>query len=144
MGEKISRRNPQVSLSIIIVNWNSGEQLGECLESIVSAIVDGFTLDKVIVVDNASSDGSANNISDIKLPLQALYNKENLGFAAACNMGAKQTSSGCLLFLNPDTKLFQDSLSTPILFLEQQENERIGILGVQLVDERRFYKRISN
>lgn len=135
MGEKSSRRNPQVSLSIIIVNWNSGEQLRECLESIVSATVDGFTLDKVIVVDNASSDGSAKNISDIKLPLQVLYNKENLGFAAACNMGAKQTSSDYLLFLNPDTKLFQDSLSTPILFLEQQDKERIGILGVQLVDE---------
>lgn len=135
MSEKISRRNPQVSLSIVIVNWNSGAQLRECLESIVSTDIEGFTLDKVIVVDNASSDGSAQNISDLKLPLQVLYNKENLGFAAACNMGAKQTTSDYLLFLNPDTKLFRDSLSTPIFFLERQCNEHIGILGVQLVDE---------
>jgi len=135
MGEKNSRTNPKVSLSIVIVNWNSGEQLRECLESIVSTDIEGFTLDKVIVVDNASSDGSAQNISDLKLPLQVLYNKENLGFAAAGNMGAKQTASDYLLFLNPDTKLFQDSLSTPIFFLERQCNEHIGILGVQLVDE---------
>ncbi|RLC12254.1 MAG: glycosyltransferase family 2 protein [Deltaproteobacteria bacterium] len=122
-------------ISIIIVNWNAGQQLSGCLESIANANLDGFNLERVVVVDNASTDGSLKGIVDLSLPLTIINNTENCGFAAACNQGAKDSQSDYLLFLNPDTRLFKDSLIKPLAFMEQPENQKIGITGIQLVDE---------
>lgn len=129
--------NPSVKaiLDIIIVNWNSGTQLRECLESIIIAERSDFELSRVVVVDNASTDGSLEEIEKISLPLTIIRNAENRGFAAACNQGAKGSTTDYLLFLNPDTRLFPDSLSNPIRFMQHPKNKRIGICGIQLVDE---------
>jgi len=125
-----------VFFDIIIVNWNAGNQLYECLKSIEAAHRDGFKLSRVVVVDNASTDGSADDCLDnIDLPLVIIRNAQNLGFAAACNQGATGSIADYLLFLNPDTKLFPESLSIPIRFMEQPENAKIGICGIQLVDD---------
>lgn len=123
-----------VLVDIVIVNWNTGPLLRECLESIV---VDerGFTLDRVIVVDNASSDRSLDGLDKIGLPLILIRNSENRGFAAACNQGARDSRADYLLFLNPDTRLFADSLSVPLAFLEAPQNKTVGICGIQLVDD---------
>jgi len=126
---------PLPSLDIIIVNWNSGNQLRDCLESIVAINKNGFEMNRVVVVDNESTDGSADDIELISLPLTIIRNDENSGFAAACNQGAKDSKADYLLFLNPDTKLFPDSLSIPIQFMEKAENEKIGICGIKMVDE---------
>ena len=123
------------SLDIIIVNWNAGQQLQDCLESIVVTNCKGFKLNQVVVVDNASTDGSINNIQDIDLPFMLICNPKNSGFAAACNQGATSSQSDYLLFLNPDTRLFEDSLYKPIHFLEQPKNKTIGICGIQLINE---------
>ncbi len=123
------------SFDIIIVNWNAGKQLYECLKSIEATRRDGFRLNRVVVVDNASTDGSADSLDDIDLPLVIIRNAQNLGFAAACNQGAKGSDADYLLFLNPDIRLFPDSLSRPIRFMQQPGNEKIGICGIQLVDE---------
>ena len=122
-------------IDIIIVNWNSEQQLRECLKSIVTANRKSFNLSRVVVVDNASTDGSAEELDDISLPLTVIRNAENLGFAAACNQGAKGSTADYLLFLNPDTKLFPESLSIPIQFMGQPENAKIGICGIKMVDE---------
>jgi len=106
-------------LDIVIVNWNSGEQLKSCLESIVKTDKTGFELNKVVVVDNASSDNSLFGLEEIDLPLKIIRNSTNRGFAAACNQGAKESDADYLLFLNPDTVLFKDSLSKPIAFMEK-------------------------
>jgi GT2 family glycosyltransferase len=126
----------RVSLGIIIVNWNAGEQLRDCLESIVAAGPDGFDLNRVIVVDNNSSDGSINGLENVPLPLTVIRNTENLGFAAACNRAAKETETDYLLFLNPDTLLFENSLTESLAHIEDPGNRRIGIVGIQLVDDR--------
>ena len=122
-------------LEIIIVNWNSGELLSECIHSIGNAVGNNFKLNKVVVVDNASIDNSLDNLIDADLPLEIIRNSQNLGFARACNLGAGESRADYLLFLNPDTKLFSDSLSLPVNFLEKEENQGIGILGVKLLDE---------
>ena len=122
------------SLEIVIVNWNTGVQLRSCLESIVAARKDDFRLERVVVVDNASSDGSADGLDYLGVPLLLDLNAENRGFAAACNQGAEDSQADYLLFLNPDTKLFDNSLKLPIAFMEQPENEKVAIVGVQLVD----------
>ncbi len=125
-----------VKLDIIIVNWNSGVQLRQCLASIASADLIGFTLSRVCVVDNASKDNSLNEIRQFGLPLCIIRNNRNLGFAKACNQGAEGSQADYLLFLNPDVRLFKNSLKIPIAFMEQCKNEKIGICGIQLVDEK--------
>ena len=68
-------------------------------------------------------------------PISVLYNDTNRGFAAACNQGAAGTQADYLLFLNPDTRVFPDSLWRPLEFLEQEENGKVGICGVRHVDD---------
>ena len=123
------------TLDIVIVNWNSGGLLRECLLSIAAADRAGIMLERVVVVDNASSDGSENVPEVAGLPVQVIRNSENRGFAAACNQGATESRADYLLFLNPDTRLFADSLAATIAFLEKDGAGDVGICGIQLVDE---------
>lgn len=125
------------SLDIIIVNWNSGEQLYQCLDSIKKTERKEFAISNIFIVDNASTDGSVDTITSYNddFPVQIIRNKENIGFAAACNQAAKYSRSKYILFLNPDVKLFRNSLTKPIAFLEQPENKMVGIVGIQLLDD---------
>lgn len=123
------------SVDIIIVNWNAGWQLRACLKSITRAVSDGFELGRVVVVDNASSDGSADGLDELPLPLTVIRNPENRGFGTACNQGASESCPDYLLFLNPDTRLFPDSLVVPIAYMEKAENQRVAICGIQLVND---------
>jgi len=125
-------------IDIIIVNWNSGNKLHECITSIGNIGKNGFELDKVVVVDNASTDNSLQLIekNEITLLLHLIRNTSNRGFAVACNQGAEICTSDYLLFLNPDTVLFKDSLIKPIYFMENEKNKRIGIVTIQLVNEK--------
>ena len=123
------------SLAIVIVNWNSGCQLRQCLASIAEvASRDGVQV-KLTVVDNASTDHSAESLGEYPFPLAVLREKTNLGFAVACNLGARETRAEYLLFLNPDTRLLPGSLCDPLLFLRTAGHERVGIVGIGLVDE---------
>jgi GT2 family glycosyltransferase len=123
-------------LDIVIVNWNAGLQLAEAVTSIVQHH-DNLVL-SVIIVDNASSDDSIARVEALpSLPfqLQIIRNKQNRGFAAACNQGAALATGYYLLFLNPDTRLLENSLSVPQAFMKQSENADAGICGIQLQDE---------
>jgi N-acetylglucosaminyl-diphospho-decaprenol L-rhamnosyltransferase len=122
------------SIHITIVNWNTGPYLGDCLASIAAADAPGVTLERVTVVDNASSDGSARGLGERGLPLEVIANDRNIGFAAACNQGAAGTTADYLLFLNPDTRLFEDSLARVTSFMDGEQSEGIGICGAEMVD----------
>ncbi|MDD4857273.1 MAG: glycosyltransferase family 2 protein, partial [Candidatus Krumholzibacteria bacterium] len=124
------------NFDVVIVNWNAGEQLRRCLDSLAKAGRDGFGLERVVVVDNASADGSADGLEYPSLPIVTIRNNCNEGFAAACNKGASASGADYLLFLNPDTELFEDSISVPLAFMARGENGGIGIAGIALVDER--------
>jgi N-acetylglucosaminyl-diphospho-decaprenol L-rhamnosyltransferase len=124
----------ETSLDIVIVNWNAGAQLQRCLDSIRSAECEGFELLRVVIVDNASSDGSASRLEARELPLVMIRNGTNRGFAAACNQGARNSRASYLLFLNPDCTLLSDSLSAPLDYMEQPEHMRTGIAGIQLLN----------
>jgi hypothetical protein len=120
---------------IIIVNWNSGSQFENCLRSIQKHWTDSIA--RIVVVDNASSDGSADGIADrfADLPVEVIFNDQNLGFARACNQGARAGSAPYLLFLNPDAEVFDHSISRPLQYMESVENADVGICGVQLLDK---------
>jgi N-acetylglucosaminyl-diphospho-decaprenol L-rhamnosyltransferase len=129
------------SLDIVIVNWNVGRHLGLCLDCIRATNRDGFDLKRVVVVDNASSDSSVDNLHFPDLPLSLLRNAENRGFAVACNQGAWASSADYLLFLNPDMRVLDDSLQIPIQFMEEPRNAGVGMCGIQLLDEERNVSR---
>lgn len=122
-------------LLIVIVNWNSGQLLRQCLRSIERANSKNFEFDKVVVVDNASTDGSAEGLPSAKLPLEVLRNSWNHGFAAACNQGAANNRADFLLFLNPDTRITPQSLSIPIDYFSSGASSDVGICGVRMLDE---------
>jgi len=118
-------------LDVIIVNWNSGKQLRECVESVFG--YGAGVVARVVVVDNGSTDGSADAV-DALAGVEVVRTGENLGFAAACNRGAAVGDAPYVLFLNPDARLFVNSLSVPLAFMERPGNVDVGICGIQLVD----------
>ena len=124
-----------IDFDIVIVNWNTANQLLDCLQLIsLGSPESGLCLRQCIIVDNASQDGSADGLENLPLPLTIIRNNANMGFAYAANQGAKVGKSGYILFLNPDSKLYPDSLVKALRFLEEKANKQVGILGIQLVD----------
>lgn len=126
------------TLAIVIVNWNSGTQLRECLASVSvsgSKLSADSALQNVVVVDNGSTDGSCEDLLVRHGRLTVIRNEANRGFAAACNQGAAGLCSDLILFLNPDTRLFEDSLAIPLTHLAEPAHGRTGIAGIQIVDE---------
>ncbi|MFE7856665.1 glycosyltransferase [Streptomyces sp. NPDC057403] len=121
-------------LDIVIVNWNTGPWLRTCLRSVTRCRHSGFTLASVVVVDNASTDGSADHLDDLPLPLLVLRNTTNRGFAAACNQGAEAGGARFVLFLNPDTELYEDTLERALGFLRRPDATSVGICGGQMID----------
>tara|TARA_B100001063_G_scaffold247003_1_gene289265 strand:- start:119 stop:1027 length:909 start_codon:yes stop_codon:yes gene_type:complete len=103
-------------LSIVIVNYRSWFKLEGCLLSIDQQ---SEKVKKVIVVDNHSNDGQLQYFIE-KFPwVDWIKNDTNAGFAVACNLGAQNTSTPWLLFLNPDTRLPKDCLETLIPYCDQ-------------------------
>ena len=126
----------QKKVDLVIVNWNSGFQLEDAVKSINQRY--HAAVSSVIIVDNGSTDDSLDRVAALLglfFKLIIIKNIENRGFGAACNQGAELTENEFILFLNPDTRLFEDSLLLPLAFLEREENSRVGILGIQLIDE---------
>jgi GT2 family glycosyltransferase len=121
------------SVHVVIVNWNAGPQLGECLQSFAAVEQDGVIV-RITVVDNASTDGSCEGLT-AAVPLSIIRNAENRGFGAACNQGAAGAESDYLLFLNPDTRLMPGSLSGPVTYLQSDQHGAVGIAGIQLLGD---------
>lgn len=84
----------------MVVTYNSAEVIGDCLDALGG-------LEKVVVVDNASGDGTV-GIARSRATVQVIENKENVGFAAAVNQGWQAAAAGCTLILNPDTRAAAD------------------------------------
>jgi len=118
---------------IVVVNWNSGGQLAECLASLDTLEEDGFAVESIVVVDNGSRDGSAKALNPLRRGFIVIRNMENRGFAAACNQGALFCDADYLLFLNPDALVVPRTVSDVVRFMSRAEAERVGICGVKLL-----------
>ena len=127
---------PTRRLDVVIVNWNSGQRLRRGLEALAASPQDVAPIAKLIVIDNASTDGSA-ELHDLaaSLPLQIVANNENRGFAAACNQGALMGTADALLFLNPDVRICPGALAKALDFLFADDRARVGAVGVKLIGE---------
>lgn len=119
-----------MNLSIIIVTWNAQDYLQKSLNSIYENTT-GITFE-VIVVDNASSDGSVEMIKS-KFPfVNLIENKRNLGFGSANNQGIRISKGKYILILNPDTCTLPGTLEKMVRFMD--ENKNVGILGCKILE----------
>jgi GT2 family glycosyltransferase len=117
-------------LSIIIVSWNVKDDVINCLKSIEeNPPSEKF---EVILVDNASSDGTVEAVKSGFPSVVVIANSENRGFAAANNQGIKESQGQYILLLNPDTLVHDGSLDKLINFM--QENKDIGVCGPKLLN----------
>ncbi len=87
------------SLSVLIVTWNSREELARSLPALLPELGEG---DELIVVDNDSADGTSEAVAELAPAARLLPSGRNLGFAAACNLGAAEARGDLLVVLNPD------------------------------------------
>ncbi len=119
-------------LSVVIVSVDTRKWLKPCLESLQEH--DIFDSLEVVVVDNGSTDGSADMVQR-KFPAAKLVRIEKtVGFGTANNIGAERCTSPILLFLNPDTTLCEDSITE--LLLRFEEYPQCGVAGGIVLDDR--------
>lgn len=119
-----------MDLSVIVVSYNTCRLLDDCLASLYAADAPPGGVE-VIVVDNASSDGSVAMVRRKYPQTILLASEENLGFSAANNRGSVLAGGDYLLFLNSDTVVGRDALSEPLAFM--RDNPDAGALTVRLV-----------
>ena len=119
-----------MDLSVVIVNYNVKYFLEQCLISVFRAAKDISC--EVIVVDNHSSDNSAELVEQKFPKVTLIRNSSNLGFAKANNQALKQTNSRFVLLLNPDTLIEEDTLQKCLNYMD--DNPSIGALGVKMID----------
>ncbi len=119
-----------MDLSIIIVNWNTRDMLRDCLVSLPAA-TEGLATE-ILVVDNASHDGSAAMVADEFPRVQLIESGGNLGFSRANNLALGRVGGNGILLLNPDTVCPPASLVR--LFRFMNGREKVGAVGPRLVD----------
>lgn len=129
------------SISIVIVNWNSGIQLSECIESINKSKKANFMLNNIIIVDNASNDSSLDLINNKSRNIKIIKNNDNIGFGKACNQGAIGVEDNFILFLNPDMLIYEDTFLNLFNYIEKNDSSKIGIYGVQLQNEMKIVQK---
>jgi GT2 family glycosyltransferase len=130
----------RVDLSIVIVNWNTKEMLRDCLRSVFSQT--HSLLPEVMVVDNASSDGSPAMVR-MQFPQVHLHeNQENRGFAAANNQAFSFCSANYILLLNPDTRILGDAIEVLVKFMK--EHPEAGAVGPKIVHPRMRLRVLSS
>jgi GT2 family glycosyltransferase len=127
-------RNPSdIDLSICLVNWNTCAMLRECLGSICSTQED-LNL-QIFVVDNASSDGSAEMVRTEFPDVHLIANDRNTGFACATNQGILLSGGRHIFLLNPDTIIFPGTLKRMVDFLDS--NPDAGAVAARLYNSDR-------
>ena len=124
-----------MELSIVILSYNAKDLTVACLESVISQYKKEL-IDKeieIIIIDNNSSDESAPEVLKIKNKISNLaliQNKENMGFARGCNIGANAAKGRYILFLNSDTQVLDRGFLSMTDFLDK--NPQIALLGGKL------------
>lgn len=135
MNSVASTRRPDgpiaADLSIIIVTWNSRHLIARCLDRVFASRTSA-TL-QVIVVDNASHDGTAEVVRESYPDVTLIESPDNLGFGAGNNLGFRHAEGRFVLLLNPDAFLDEDdALEGMIRFLDAHPD--IAAIGPQLVN----------
>lgn len=119
-----------MDISVVIVGWNAKHYLELCLNSLAEAPPRRST--EVIVVDNASSDGSSEMIKAKFPDVTVIRSEENLGFSRGNNLGIRQCQGRYIALVNPDVIVFPGCLDALADFLDQ--NPRVGDVGPRVLN----------
>lgn len=130
MTKGISELSAVLDVSIIIVSWNTCDILLKCLRSIYEK--QNNMNFEVIVVDNASADGSAEKVSDNFSQVILIKNQENRGFAAANNQGIGIAKGRYILLLNSDTIVLNNAIAKTLSFAEA--HPEVALVGCRILN----------
>ncbi|MEV8273347.1 glycosyltransferase [Microbacterium sp. NPDC077184] len=119
---------PTATIDVVIVNFNTRERTAECIASVLDQHIDGLT---VIVVDNGSTDGSAEAFVERFPEIVVIDAGENTGFARAVNRGVHAGTGDFVLLLNPDATVFPGSLEALAAFA--RAHPEYGVYGGRTV-----------
>lgn len=121
-----------MSITVIIVSYNSGKFLRRCIESVTekTTVVEY----SIVVVDNASADDSVDTVKNDFKEIKLIENKENTGFSRAVNQAIRETDSEFILLLNPDTVLVNNAIK--IFYDFMKANEKAASCGGVLYDDK--------
>lgn len=120
----------KVDISIIILSWNDRQHLEECLQSLSNCTKSRAV--EIVVVDNASTDGSPEIVEDRFPGVRLIRNKENIGFARGNNMGVKASHGKYVCLLNSDIKVSNGCIEALADYLEQHPD--IGMIGPRILN----------
>lgn len=119
-----------LDVSVIIVSWNTRDILRDCLKSVYDQThASSF---EIIVVDNASRDGTTEMVRASFPHVTLISNEDNRGFAAANNQGLRIALGRYVLLLNPDTIILDRAIEKTLAFADQ--NPDIGVVGCQVLE----------
>lgn len=118
-------------LTIIIVSYNSKDKLSSALPSLKAAGLKQNV--EVVLVDNNSTDGSAQYAKSVYPGIKVIENKQNLGYSAAINLGLRSSASNYCLILNPDVEVMPGSIEVMLEYA--LKNPRVGIAGCKLLND---------
>jgi GT2 family glycosyltransferase len=116
-------------ISVVIVVWNAKKYVLECLETLREHC--GRVCSEVIVVDNASTDGTPELVAEMYPDFRLIRNAENLGFAKANNIGLAHSTGEYVCLVNSDVKFVDDCISPMIDYLGQ--NPSVGMVGPRML-----------
>jgi GT2 family glycosyltransferase len=105
---------PDHVVAVVIVTYNSADCIGASLAALCES--------KIVVVDNASTDGTTDLVERDFPRVRLIRNTQNVYYAAACNQGAAATDGDYILFLNPDVQLAESALGRLLSFLENNRD----------------------
>ena len=117
--------SPLPTVSIVIVSWNAKDYLFECLKSLKDGAYTGPM--EIIVVDNASADGSAEMVRQQFPYVKLICNAQNLGFAKANNIGIRHCTGEYVALINSDVHALPDCITTLVIYCQNQPTA--GLVG---------------
>jgi len=122
------------SVDVVIVNWNTGPYLRRAVDSVLRSETSTVRVERVVVVDNCSTDASLEGVEDASPAVEVLRNSHNVGFAAGCNQGAARGTAEFVLFLNPDAAVAPDAIERSAGFMTSSAGADVAVCGGTVVD----------
>lgn len=120
-----------MDLSVVVVSWNVRDLLADCLCSVYASLEESGLRFEVVVVDNASADGSAAMVGERFPQARLVCSTENRGYAGGTNLGLAVASGRCVVILNPDTLIRGNALRQLLDFMDA--TPKAGLSGPRLV-----------
>ena len=121
---------PAIEVSAVVVNYNGRELLRTCLESLRLAVADTEAASEIVVIENASTDGSREMLSDEFAEVRVVKVETNLGFAGAAQIASAEAAGEWLFFVNNDATVASTAISA--LLAEARRDPTVGALAAQM------------